>query len=199
MKLRNKGYALVLLIVIQGMNAKSFMKQAEKSEAVLTNSSSSGRVFIKDIDHHKGALGDKISLRFTREPLCNYLPTAQQDIEGALQSGSEVVLQFLFPLTDVKGEKTKQFITQVNATKHPHHSMRIEPIITPMAGYLVTVFFFPKEIGFQLESFISPKGEPGISFTFHNHGSLKKINYAINTIRRSADLATENKIKKKYA
>lgn len=198
MKIVKMGYAVVLFVVaMQTVHAKSFMRQADSNESGIFTSTD--RVFIKDVDHHKGAMGDKISFRFTREPLCSYLPTAQQDIESALESGSEVVLQFLFPRADIKGDKTKRFIGQINATKHPHHSMSIEPISTPIAGYLVTVFFFPKEIGFQLESFVSPKGEPGISFTFHNHGSLKKINYAVNTIRRTADLKTVGQVKKKYA
>lgn len=168
-----------------------------KSEVQYPVEASTGIVKIIDVSHHKGVVGERITLRFNGVPLFNHLPS----VPGADTSGKATIQEhhFFLPQTVLKGDNVKRFVQQMNATVHPAYYVSLEPVTTPMEGYLLTVKFDSEKVGFQLESGSSPKGEPSITFTFYDHGKLQVINARHSTVLNVASLEGCNAGKKKYA
>ena len=196
------------------------MKTVTKKYALLMGISvcvllqSQSKVALTHADHSQNPFGGKVAFRFDQEPIINYLPSSQdytqveqvvfldKQPEGQTELCTKKELVFFLPLASVKHKKTQEFINQINVTKHLPYTMVVEPVLTPMQGLLCTVTFNPQEVGFQVESFLSPKGEPGIAFTFYlkdklqtvlgNHDTIKKVAFASSSCSSSA-------AKKKYA
>lgn len=164
---------------------------------------------VTDVTHSKNPFGEKIAFRFDKKPIINYLPSpddytmAEESIiyvEGAQETGDLYLkkdsknateglkeLVFFLPLTAVTHKKTKQFLNQLNVTQGLAYTMVVEPVETPLTGLKCTVAFNPKDVGFQVEAFVSPKGEHGIAFTYYlrdklttvlaKHDSIKQVAY----------------------
>ncbi len=155
-----------------------------------------GIVKIIDISHHKGVVGERITLRFNGNPLFNHLPSVPGS-EGQAQ-GTIKEYCFFLPQTVLKGDNTKRFVQQMNATIYPAYCVSLEFHSVPIEGYLLTVKFDSSKVGFQLESGSSPKGEPSIFFTFYDRGKLQIINERHSTVLNLAHF-DGSYLKKKYA
>lgn len=156
-----------------------------------------GAVKIIDVSHHKGVVGEKITFRFNGAPIFNHLPSVpnlEEIVEGLVKEH-----HFFLPQIVLKGDSVKRFVQQMNATVHHAYYVSLEPVTTPMDGYLLTVKFDSSKVGFQLESGSSPKGEPSIMFTFYDRGKLQIINERHSTILNLANLDDGGGVKKKYA
>ncbi len=156
-----------------------------------------GVIKIIDVSHHKGVVGERITIRFNGSPLFNHLPSvpsSEKQMQEAIQEH-----HFFLPQTVLKGDNVKRFVQQMNATIHPAYYVSLEHVATPMDGYLLTVKFDSSKVGFQLESGSSPKGEPSITFTFYDRGKLQIINERHSTVLNMAHLDIGNVVKKKYA
>jgi hypothetical protein len=156
-----------------------------------------GSVKIIDVSHHKGVVGERITLRFNGTPLFNHLPS----VPGSEGKGESPFQEhhFFLPQTLLKGESVKRFVQQMNATIHPTYYVSLDHVSTPLEGYLLTVKFDSSKVGFQLESGSSPKGEPSITFTFYDRGKLQIINERHSTVLNLAQGDASGLVKKKYA
>ena len=156
-----------------------------------------GAVKIIDVSHHKGVVGERITLRFNGSPLFNHLPAvpgSEEQVQGTIEH------HFFLPQTVLKGDSVKRFVQQMNATVHPAYYVSLEYRNAPIEGYLLRVKFDSAKVGFQLESGSSPKGEPSITFTFYDRGKLQIINERHSTVLNLAHFAGSNDVvKKKYA
>lgn len=182
-------------------------------------------IHLIDVTHAKGPFADSFSLRFDskgQEPIINYMPSVDDYkeegyVEEAIEAFENVVedvknfispdsrtktLNFFLPLATIKTAKAQKFINQMNVTQAEFYSIQLEATTLPMNGLLCTVTFNPKEIGFQIESFVSTKQEPGITFTFYNRSVLTTIagHPEQNSIFKMADAGSDTRlVKKKYA
>jgi hypothetical protein len=175
----------------------SFGMLQAKPEGNYLSEASTGAVKIIDVSHHKGVVGEKITFRFNAVPLFNHLPS----VPDAQQSNKTTIQEhhFFLPNTSLRGDTVKRFVQQMNATVHPSYYVSLEPVTTPMEGYLLTVKFDSEKVGFQLESGSSPRGEPSITFTFYDHGKLQVINARHSTVLNVASFEGHSISKKKYA
>jgi hypothetical protein len=156
-----------------------------------------GIVKIIDVSHHKGVVGERITLRFNGTPLFNYLPSVpglEEQTQGSIQEH-----HFFLPQTVLKGDSVKRFVQQMNLTIHPAYYVSLDFCSAPIEGYLLTVKFDSSKVGFQLESGSSVKGEPSITFTFYDRGKLQIINEKHSTVLNLAYLDRSDVVKKKYA
>lgn len=151
---------------------------------------------IIDVSHHVGPFGERITFRFNGVPIFNQLPSRPGSEEQEAQQVQEY--HFFLPQTVLKGEATKRFVSQMNVTTHTAYNVSLEAVSLPMEGLLLTVKFDPSKVGFQLESGISPKGEPSITLTFHDRTALHAIGSQHNTVLRTAYLQSGVQVKKKY-
>ncbi len=175
----------------------SFGSMQAKTEVKHPLEMQSGAVKIIDVSHHKGVVGEKITLRFNGSPLFNHLPSvpgSEDQVQGTIQEH-----HFFLPQTVLKGDSVKRFVQQMNATVHPAYYVSLEFRSAPIEGYLLTVKFDSSKVGFQLESGSSPKGEPSITFTFYDRGKLQIINERHSTVLNLAHLDGGDVVKKKYA
>ena len=156
-----------------------------------------GVVKLIDGSHHKGVVGEKITLRFNGAPIFNHLPSVpnvEEIVDGIIKEH-----HFFLPQIILKGDTVKRFIQQMNATIHSAYYVSLEHVTAPMDGYLLTVKFDSSKVGFQLESGSSPKGEPSITFTFYDRGKLQIINERHSTVLNLAHFDGGDVVKKKYA
>jgi|GEM_PF-2629774 len=155
-----------------------------------------GAVKIIDVSHHKGIVGERITFRFNGSPLFNHLPLVpgtEEKVQGTVQEH-----HFFLPQIALKGDNVKRFIQQMNATVHHAYYVSLEPVSMPIEGHLLTVKFDSAKVGFQLESGSSPKGEPSITFTFYDRGTLQVINERHSTVLNLAHFNGIDHVKKKY-
>ena len=158
-----------------------------------------GKIRIINVAHHKGPLSDRITLRFDSPPIFNLLPLSPVEAEGG-RAGDIEDYHFFLPQTMLKGDATKKFVSQMNASMHPDFHVQLEYVDTPLEGLRCTVRFNPKKVGFQVESGTSPKLEPSVTFTFYDRDVLQVINTNHNSILRTAHLDSVGRfLKKKYA
>lgn len=182
-------------------------------------------VFV-DGTHARGIFGDKISLRFNQEPIINYLPSVNDYIEAEdngikmgeslpfandymeiedegvqvteLVQNSFKELTFFLPLVTIKNDKVRRFIEHINNIDGKTYYVAFEQTKEPMQGLKCTVAFNPKDVGFRLELFVSPKQEHGVSLMFFNRNQLGTIATHHDTIKRMAYIKPDFQ-KKKYA
>lgn len=157
--------------------------------------------------HARGPLGESYSFRFAAgsDPIINRLPISEdfQPEEGPDENvvpGGSKKLTFFLPYARIKAKSAQQFINQMNSTAHSSYKITLHPTDLPMKGLLCEVELDPSEHGFQLETFVSPKGEPGVKFTFHDKKALGMAVTRADTILKTAYLsAPAHTVKKKYA
>jgi len=194
MKVVGYGKVVILLLCIGLVQAKT-AKQMDEVQHPLQISP--GKVKIINIAHHKGALSHRITFRFDSPPLFNLLPLSPVEAEKDRKADVEEY-HFFLPQTVLKGDATKKFVSQMNASNHPAFHVSIERVTTPLEGLLCKVHFDPNKMGFQVESGISPKLEPSVTLTFYDRNALKAINVSHNAILRTS-YVDGAQVKKKYA
>ena len=176
----------------------SFGTMQSKTEVKHPLEVQTGVVKIIDVSHHKGVVGERITVRFNCQPLFNHLPSvpgSEEKVQGTIQEH-----HFFLPQTVLKGDSVKRFVQQMNATVNSTYYVSLELVSSPIEGHLLTVKFDSSKVGFQLESGSSPKGEPSITFTFYDRGKLQIINARHSTVLNIAQLSTtDHVVKKKYA
>lgn len=119
--------------------------------------------------HHQSLLGDKLVCYFTNEPICNRLPTKNDQKPVELAS-----LQFFMPMTS-EGNEAKGMIKKIQDKKNNAYTVRFDEVTKPMKGVSLVITYDPKKIVFNYESFDAINTHKGLIFSFHHKEVLQQL------------------------
>lgn len=133
--------------------------------------------------YHQGMLGDKVVCYFDKAPMCNTLPSSQDQAEPG---SSLKKVEFFLPMAIVAGNDARKMVQKLNATKREHYEVTMTEEEKPVKGLKVSIAYDPQHIVCDYTTCDSISNQKSLAFSFHNKKALEAVQLHNGSILRSA-------------
>ena len=135
--------------------------------------------------HGKSFLGDKIVCSFVGKPVCNLLPAPRGEYSSTSSIGFKTE-EFFLPLVEVKGEKGRRSVEQVNKNSELPYKIALSSVKTPVKGVKVSISYNKEKYALKCSEASSVKTMPEVIFEIQNKVNYKKLARDGSTVTRLA-------------